>query len=256
MYKGVFKNNQVTYGNPFKINTPMDLYKFAETVSEPVDEEDDENEEDFLDSSLEPEEILERAKKQYDSIIEKAQREAEEIIEQAKIDAAKEADSISEEAWSKGYADGIEAAKEQNEAILAEAEQIRNSAAEEHDKILSELEKEIVELTMTVARKVVASELTTNREIIVKLVEEALATCSNKENAVVRVSAEDGKYLEENTEEFMSSIGGADDIQLKCDSSLSPGDCILETSFGSIDAGANTKINKIEEAFKDQVASQ
>ncbi len=251
MYRGVFKNNQVTYGNPFKINTPIDVYK----IHEPVMEED-ENEEDLTGAEKEPEDILEKARYEYESIIEKAKIEAENIIEQAMKEATIKADSICEEAWQKGYGEGLEAAVKQNEGILAEAEQIRKNAEEERDKTLAELEKEIVELTIKVARKVVACELKTNREIIIKLVEEALASCSNKENAVVRVSAKDGEYLEQNEDEALSSVTGADGIQIKPDNSLSPGDCVLETSFGSIDAGANTKMDKIKEAFMDQVASQ
>ena len=113
-----------------------------------------------------------------------------------------------------------------------------------------------MELTIKVARKVVSAELATNREVIVKLVEEALSSCSNRENAVVRVSPVDAGYLEQRKDEILSSVPGADGIQVKADSSLSTGDLIIETSFGSIDAGANTKMNKIEEAFMEQVAGK
>jgi flagellar assembly protein FliH len=139
-------------------------------------------------------------------------------------------------------------------AACAEAEKTLKEAQVERDRILAGLEREIVELIVKVARKVVSCELKTNREVIAKLIEEALVASSNKGNAVVRVSAEDGEYLEKNREELFSSIPGADEIQIKPDNSLSPGDCIVETSFGSIDAGASTKMNKIEEAFMDQVA--
>lgn len=251
MYRGVFKNNQVTYGNPFQVKAAVDLYKFDEPALE-----EEENAEDLTGSEMEPEDILEKAKAEAESIIENAKAEAEAIIEQAMKEATIKAESISEEAWQNGYAEGMEAAVKKNEEILAEAEQTLQAAQDERDRILAEMEKEIVELALKVARKVVACELKTNREVVVSIVEEALAACSNRENAVVRVSAEDGEYLEQNKDEALSSISGSDSIKIKPDNSLSPGDCVIETSFGSVDAGANTKMNKIEEAFMDQVASK
>jgi hypothetical protein len=78
LYRGVFKNEQVTYGNPFKIKTPEDLYKFREPYLE-----DEDNADDPAEAEKGPEDLLEKARREYECIIEKAKSEAETIFEQA-----------------------------------------------------------------------------------------------------------------------------------------------------------------------------
>ncbi len=250
LYNKIFKNNQVTYGRPFQVKIPLNL----QNIEEPdpgieTDEEPDEAEK----SSPGPEELLEQAKCEYELILKEAGFEADRLLEQARQEAEEQAEKLFEEAWQKGYAEGMEAARKQNEAILEEAEQIRLSASEEHESILAGMEAEIVELVLDIARKAVAGELATNRGVIMQLAADALSKCSSKNGAVLRVSAEDYSYLNENMETLKSMAEGADDLEIKKDHALKQGDCIVESLFGSSDAGVSTRMDKIEEAFREEL---
>jgi flagellar assembly protein FliH len=246
LYNRVFKNNQITYGRPYQVKLPDDLMKF-------VDEADDKlegAEEGPTETS--PEELLKRAEKKAEAIIAEARAEAERLIEEARARAEEEARAIEEEAWQKGYAEGMDAAAAQSRSMLEEAGKIRQDAAEEYEKILAGMEKDILELAVKIARKAVAGELTTNRDVIIQLVSSALAECSEKKGAVIRVSPEDYDYLSENTERLAQLAEGADEAEIKPDASMKPGDCIIETPLGSIDAGADTRLDKIEEALEEE----
>lgn len=250
MYNKIFKNNQVTYGRPFQVKIPINLQNIAV-----LDTEDETSEDAFDDCELtpEPEDLLEKARQECDFIIKEAGYEADRLLEQARLEAEKKAEGLMEEAWQKGYAEGMEAACTQNECILADAEQIRQSAAQEHDTIMAGLEAEIVELVLEVARKAVAGELATKREVILQLIEDALSNCSNKNGAVLKVCSSDCDYLNDNKEKLFTEVEGADGLEIKKDSTLKPGDCIIETLLGSIDAGVSTRLDKMEEAFREQL---
>lgn len=250
LYNKVFKNNQVTYGRPFQIRMPLNLQNIAVLD---IEAEETENVDALCELAPDPKELLEKARQECDLIIKEAGLKADRLQEKARHEAEKKAEGLLEEAWQAGYAEGMEAARLQNEAILEETEQIRQSAAQEHDSILEGMETEIVELVLEIAHKAVAGELATNRDVILQLIKDALPNCSNKNGAVLKVSPLDYDYLNDNEEKLFTVADGADRLEIKKDNTLKPGDCIIETPLGSVDAGVNTRLDKIEEAFREQL---
>ncbi len=225
---------------------PVVSHNFAD-----MDDETD-AEEYVQNSTVNSEQLLEKARHKCDTLIKEAEIEAERLLEQARLKAEKEAADIAEEAWQRGYAEGMEAAAEQNRSILEEAEGIRQNAAEEYDNIIAGMEEDILELVIKVARKAVAGELSANRDVILQLVSSALSECSNKNGAVVKVSTADSEYLTENRERLAAVAEGAAGLEIKPDSTMKTGDCIIETPLGSIDAGAGTRLAKMEEAMREE----
>lgn len=247
MYNRIFKNNQVTYGRPYQIKVPVNLQSFVE------EEESDED----LQLRPEPEEIedpaaiLEKARADAALIIKEAEYEAARIMEEARAEAEKNSKAIFEDAWQKGYAEGNDSAKEQYAGLIMEAEAVRESAMEEHDKVLEGIEAEIIGLVTEVSARVIGNELAANRDSIISLVRLALEKCSNKNGLVLKVAPADYEFLVENRDRLNTMVQGAGDMEIRQDQSLEPGSCLLETPFGSVDASAQTRLRKIEEAFKE-----
>ncbi len=245
MYNKVFKNNQVTYGRPYQIKIPVNLQALAEEAEEE------------LRISLEKEEvesrevILEKAREEAALIIKEAEYEAARIIEEAVAEAGNSKKAIFEEAWQKGYDEGNQSAKEQYEGIICEADSIRDSAREEHDQVLAGMETEIIALVNEVARKVIGNELATSPDTVIHLARQAIDMCSNKNDVVLKVAPEDYEYIEENGDRFKEIIPCSADVAVKQDFSLEPGACIVDTPFGSVDAGVGTRLQKIEEDFRE-----
>jgi flagellar assembly protein FliH len=198
----------------------------------------------------------------YSYIIEEANREAERIINEAKTIA----DSIMDEVFEKarkekelaieagrkeGYESGKREAEEEYRALLEEAENIRTEAEKEYSRVLQSAEEDIVNIVIKTAKKVVGMELDTNRKIIINLVAEALAKCSNRDSFIVRVSQQDYDYVKDNQEEIKKTIEGIGFIELKEDPSLEPGSCIVETNYGCIDSGIDTRMKILEDAFHE-----
>jgi flagellar assembly protein FliH len=247
LYNRIFKNNQVTYGRPYQIKIPAKLQNFNEE-----EEQDEDLHLQFESEEVEsPEAILEKAREEAALIIKEAEYEAARIMEDAHAEAEKNTKAILENAWQKGYDEGNESAKEQYAGIIMEAEATRESAMEEHDKVLAGIETEIIDLVTEVSKRVIGAELSTNRDSIISLVRLALEKCSNKNNLVLKVASGDYEYLLENRDRFNMMVQGAGDMELRQDQSLEPGSCLVETPFGSIDASAQTRMRKIEEAFID-----
>lgn len=244
MSSKIFKNNQVTYGIPFQVRIPIALQnlKQKDEVQETADE---------IEITDRPEAVIEQAHEEAALIIREATYEARRIMEEAYTEAKEKVAAMEEEAWQKGYAKGEDEAQKQYDKIISEAETIRKNAMVEHDDVLASIENEIIELVLDVSKKVIGSEMAINKENLISLIKDAIDKCSNKSNIVLKVAPEDYDFLTANMDKLMEAVGGMDGLELKQDLSLKTGACVLETLFGSMDAGIQTKLAKIEEAFRE-----
>lgn len=247
MYNNIFKSNQVTYGRPFQVKIPFNIQsiRLQEEIEE-TSEIPDEPEE-----TESPELILEKAREEASLIIREAEYEAGRLTDNAYRESEAKARSMEEDAWQKGYAEGLEAAQKQYESVIREAEAIRESAMEEHDQVLAGMESELVGIILDISKKVIGDELAANKENMIYLVRQAIEKCSNKDNVIIKISPEDYEFMIENQDRLYALIEGAGEIAIKQDLSLKQGACIIETPYGNVDAGAQTRIRKIEEAFME-----
>ena len=247
MSNKVFKNNQVTYGVPFQVRIPITLQNIRQqeegqgifvTPDEP----------EIIEK---PEEILQRAHEEAAMIIKEAEYEARKIMEDAYTEAKEKAAVMEEEAWQKGYSEGIATAQKQCESTIAEAEEIKANALVEHDEVLAGLEAELINLVIEISKKVIGSEIAQNKENMIYLIKQALDNCSNKSGITLKVASEDYDFLKKNHDRLEELIDCANELEIKQEMSLKQGACILETPFGNVDAGVQTKLRRIEEAFRE-----
>lgn len=252
MYNKVYKNYQINIGQPFQIKVPINIHtiKPAELLHE--------TEEEYNGLPVPEEKIeetaetcLEKARQKVKEIIEEAGLEASKIIEKAGEEAEIIKKKAEEEAWQAGYSRGIEEAKQEYEGLIKEAELIREQAKAEYSELLAGVEHDAVDMILDIARKVIGNEITQNRETILFLVKQAFARCSSREGITVRVSPEDYDFLSANKDKLLSMMENSVEFEIKQDYSLKAGCCVVETPFGTIDAGAQTKLSKIEQVFRD-----
>lgn len=250
MSNKIFKNYQVNMGMPFQVKS---LFNFDTIKKINIIEAQEKRELDIDIPRHDPDEIINKARDQAEAIIEEAKLEAQKILEMAENELNDLKRSVEEEAWQKGYEEGLNEAKRQCDNALQEAQLIREEAKVAYENILKNAEADTVEVILDIARKVIGAEISFNKENILYLVKQAFEKCTNKEHMVLKVSIEDYEYIMDNMDRFRSMLEGISEFEVKKDASMKAGDCIVETSFGTVDAGVNTRLEKIEEAFRKLV---
>jgi len=251
LYNKVFKNYQVNMGIPFKVKSPVNFETVnrINTFAENHETSEFSNEKIMADAS----EILSNASEEAELLIKEAHIEALKIVQTAEQEVEEHRARVEEEGRHQGFEAGVQEAKKQYEDLLNEAEMIREHAREEYAEVLARVEGDVVNVILDIAKKVIVSELETNKECILNMVRQAFEKCAGREGAVLKVSSDDYKYLSENTGRMEEMIEGFADVEVKKDSTLKAGDIIIETDFGSVNAGAGTKFKKIEEEFREVV---
>ncbi len=239
-------------GIPFQVKAPhtsnIIKHKAVKNINE--EEIDEDLEEDVEEKGPSPEEILENAKKEAEFIVKEAEFEAERILEEIKEQCDEYRAEIERQAMESGYEKGENEAKSQYNDLIKEAEFIREHAKSEYNEVLQSIESDAVEMILDIAKKVINTEISQNKEAILYMVKDAFGNCSNIESVTLKVSSDNYELLVKSKDELISMVEGLDDLEIKKDLSLKSGGCILETPFGTVDAGKDTKFQKIEEAFK------
>ncbi|MBK6587719.1 MAG: hypothetical protein IPG22_05305 [Acidobacteria bacterium] len=176
-----------------------------------------------------------------DELLTKVQEEAARIIAQAEEHAAIIEQVASDKAVQKARAD-IEAA---NAGKFAELRlHLANTIAEVGSlgsEMAASVEHELVELAIQIAKKIVAREVTIDREIALTLVKVSLAKLHNRSIAEVHLNPEDYSFVKNH----LDKLDFRGKIDLVEDKSISVGGCLIHTETGDIDARIESQFDEI-----------
>lgn len=182
-------------------------------------------------------------------MIAEARAEAERIIQAAEEEAHEKSIQIMEEARNAGYQEGLENAEMQYDELLREAAAVREDAIVFYENTIRNMEAEIIELVLSIAKKVIADEINIDKEKILYLIRDAISRSSEKDNLVLKVSPEDYDFVLSSREKLMEMVDNLGEFEIKKDFAMKSGGCIVESQYGCIDAGIRTKMKALEEAF-------
>ena len=160
-------------------------------------------------------------------------------------------DAIQRAAFQEGYAEGeragSETALEQFRGAIASFGRTVGELAAFKSNLRAEAEKELVELALTIARRVVRRELSVDPTTVLSLVRTCFDEYRRAEIHRVKVSPADfevvSAYFEENP---------AQNLEIQSDSEVSGGGAVFETSQGQLDARIETQLGEIEYGLADR----
>ncbi|MEZ5425392.1 MAG: FliH/SctL family protein [Pyrinomonadaceae bacterium] len=176
-----------------------------------------------------------------EEILGAARQEAEKIIAQAE----KDREMIQQAAKEKGLQF---AQKKIEEEVAAQVTEMRQRVTETIEKISglqSEItagaEKQLVELALEIAKKIVGREVTIDREIALTLVRVSLSRLQNRAVAKVHLHPDDFAFIQTHREKL--DFHGS--LELIEDRSVSVGGCLVHTETGDIDARIESQFEEI-----------
>ena len=117
----------------------------------------------------------------------------------------------------------------------------------EFEKLVEEINSRLPELVLAMLHRVLA-DTPMDRQLVCKIIDETLGQFISKdEDLEIRLSKSDLALLrggEESSEDLYPGI------TLLEDPALQPGDCLVRSRFGLVDARVQTKILKIEKELR------
>lgn len=161
--------------------------------------------------------------------------------------AQEEAQTIKEAAAKEGYKIGIE--KAQNDLA-----NFRNSIVlflNAKQQVFDSVAPEILEISVDIARKILKNELSQNPDVVLETIMDVLRGVSKEESRInVKVNPQQVRLVKDNIPEMVSSLGLDAKISVIPEESIEPGNCILYSNNGIVDATVETQLEIIKEALK------
>jgi len=241
----VYKSRNITIGFPKHL---VHVFR-KETIKEEecktinTDDNNTEDEEEYANS------IVEDAKQMYLKIIEEANSEARRIMEAAEEEARSLLSNSREEGYNEGYESGYLEGKNEAQSIIDEASEIKEFLDRRRESLYKEAEEQIVDLVLSISKKVLGQELSQNKETLLSLVNQALQKCTFKNKLVLKISPSDFDFVKENKYRICKMVEGISDIDIVSDLSLPKGSCIVETPSGEINSSIEVQFNEIKKIF-------
>jgi len=168
--------------------------------------------------------------------------------------------TIEREAYEKGFEAGaragMEFGKEKIERLIKRLSSIIEVLSDFKDRYYANKEKELVNLIMAVARKVVHAELSINRDVVINVTKAAINHLTTTEAIVIRVNPDDLEYLLQTRPDLLKGMEGANGFRMEGDPGVGKGGCIIQSNHGEVDARIEQGLKVIETAMKEAIEGE
>jgi flagellar assembly protein FliH len=136
-----------------------------------------------------------------------------------------------------------------NQQRIRQAAELIETFAQERDRYLRQVEREVVELALAVAARILRREAQMDPLLLTGAVRVALGQLSGSTEVRVRVPAGDLDLWKE-------TLAVLPNLPLKpqvvAGEGMRLGDCVIETELGSVDLGIRAQLGEIERGFFDR----
>src|SRR5206468_6841359 len=154
-----------------------------------------------------------------------------------------------ERAFGAGVERGRAEARAALETIGASFTDSLRELAEFRARLKERYERELLELALGVARKVVQQELAERPEIWLGMIRDAVRRAVDRERIAVRVPPAALDFLRQALPELRTMLEDVKELELIEDPSLPLAGCVIETRFGEIDIGVETQLEGVRQAL-------
>lgn len=151
-----------------------------------------------------------------------------------------------ERGFSAGEKAGFEFGKQKAEALFSGLSNIISELGSFKEALYKGSEKEIVELSLAIAKKVIQNETEQRQELVLDCVRTALKAVVGGGEITVKVNPKDFEILQQHKAELLKHVDGIKGITIEENENLSRGGCLIDTNYGEIDATITSMMEEVE----------
>ncbi|SCG83453.1 Flagellar assembly protein fliH [Proteiniborus sp. DW1] len=200
--------------------------------------------------------IVENAKIEAGKIVSKAIKDSEKILEDTHLKVKSICDKARGEGYKAGYDEGYAEGKETSDELIREANEIKKGYLKEREIVLSNIEKDVVNMVITLCEKIINQKIIDDEEAIISVVLKGIDSLNVKENLIIKVSKDDYDIVEMSKQRILAKANLIEDIEVRIDSTLSKGGCIIEGSKGNVDVSVDLQIEEMKKLLTTLLNSE
>lgn len=159
--------------------------------------------------------------------------------------------AIERDAYERGFASGERAGKELGLKQVEASHQLVARLIEALQKVkpalLENAEKEILQIAVAVARRILRQEFSHNPEHLLRAIRAVLQKMGQIESLVIRLHPHDLERLRKERNKVVELVGNVQWFRLEPDASLLQGECLVESNAQIVDLRIDSQLSVIEE---------
>jgi flagellar assembly protein FliH len=163
--------------------------------------------------------------------------------------AREELEAARQAAYAAGFAAGKAAAEEETSAGAAALAAAVEEVARFRAGLLDRYQRELLELALGVARKVVQRELAEHPEHWMEMIREAVRRTIDRETIRIRVGTILHHVLVEQLPRLRALLEDVRELDLVEDPTLGEAGCVIESRYGDLDLGIDSQMSAIRSAL-------
>lgn len=196
-------------------------------------------------------ELITEAQKKAETIIFQAERKAEQLIVKGQAEYEKIKQNAYEEGSQAGYQDGAKNVEEESKAGAMQIETLITELGNLKKNYIGNHVEEILDLVLQISQKMINAAIEFKPEVICTIVKNVLEEAAEAESITLKVNPIHLPYLDvayENMQEKKRSK-----VKIEQDPGIKPGDCLVVTENGFIDAQIDEQMLLLKQALKDEI---
>ena len=178
------------------------------------------------------------------------------------------ADEREERAYQKGLAEGkaqglndgehtgFEQGTKKIEPLISSIKKALIQLNAIREETYQQIEKQVVELALAIARKVICREISTDKETVVCVAREALAKVDDPGKINIKMNPSDLQFINETQYQLSNLIADVNNVTFEAEESVQSGGCVIETDLGEIDARIEKQLQAVEESFRSAMEKE
>lgn len=151
--------------------------------------------------------------------------------------------------FEQGYAAGAAAADDAMARSVQRLAELIRSVHENHASFFRAAERQVVDLALQIAQKVVEREIENMPDLAVNVVRAALEEMDARTAVRVRVNPEDAELLRRRWAQVVPPGISPERIELQPDERVRSGGAVIETTHGQVDAQIDSKLAQLGNAL-------
>ena len=200
--------------------------------------------------------FLKRQKKEAEEIVLSAKKEYEKrliAVQEEKIAWEHEKAALINEAKQEGYQAGWKEGEQQGfdeySSHILEAKTVVDAAKKEYHAYLEKSEQTILDLSLSIAEKSYSRKNEGDGEYFLSLVKKAIKEVKNSPEVQILVHPSQYQFLLTKKNELQSVFTNDTNLLIYPDSDLLQGSCLIESTYGRIDASIDIQLMEIKKAL-------
>ncbi|MCW2921943.1 MAG: hypothetical protein JWL76_1817 [Thermoleophilia bacterium] len=189
-------------------------------------------------------------------ILAEARSTARTMLAQARDVIAADRAAAVEQGHAEGFAKGQAEADAETAGLMQTCERIGIHVMEERERVLSENEADLVELAISIARRIVNASIDVDETLVVEACRGAMRKAFQRGSMQVLAHPDDLDMLRDAGPELANELGGIQHMDFIEERRIDRGSVIVRTPAGEIDGTIDGKAARIEQALREGIEAR